>query len=346
MYDLYDSGGSFVCRIDTESEYRTIILRDRSDSRIGYGEEKLNILHANSICLFLDNGIQIGVLDRELGLDGRPDCVVFSGPGGTRSIPVSELGCPYITEVLFGDYAKNIPVPEEKEPIGKTPTQTGGTGSVQAAGTTVLSLILFAAAIVAFIFLKRTAQEHTSVVSLIFGTIIPILFGLILLLICLLHRNAGARIRIAGLIESAATVLVTGFFLRLPLPNGTDFGDDLYHKGEELLNCTTGFRSVLYGLGFIAVMFLLYFLVFVLLAVVYRTAASIVKDSERKQWLKGLDLRYHRITIIICSALFLCGLMLFNDGGIFISILLGVFAGAFVLLISALVHKLSQRILQ
>ena len=348
MYTLRDVAGKFICNIDSNADERRIIIRDINRKEIGFGKEETHVILVNSVHLVLDNGEYIGTLDRELGLDGRPDCVRITAKEVEVSVPVKEFGNPYIIHVLFGDYDPTGPETETDEKTGGNDPAETGTGSAAGDAVSVLfPVLLLAAGIAAFAFLQKTMRlyQHEVIFGLLTG--MPVLSGLILLLICLFHKGGGKEIRLSGLAEAVLTACAVWcfFFIHSRCIIG-DSADpwmdslrDWFSRLSPVLEMAGSLLSVL-------ILFILMFVPFILLAVLYRTVSSRVQDSGRRSWLKDINEKYHRVLLIAGASVFYLTLMVFSTEKLFEAILLGVFYSAFLYFAVKIAGKISRRIMR
>ena len=349
MYELRDIGGHIICRIDSNEYDRKVVLRDNIGREIGYGKEETHALRVSTIYLYLDDQTYIGKLERELGMGGSPDCVLFSGQAGNRHIPVDEFGNPYIIRVLFG-YDAQSHNSEKKtfEPgdrrisrdiipvFGEIDDDGGYKRSRLDIDDEIIHKTMLIASligIVASAFFAKTAMKYESLIIQIATLAIPGFFGTILFLICLFHRHGGLTVRIAGLIESICTSVVMSVVLRVSILDEKNPVEQLYYQAEKLLpkgsSFLNGLLGVVLGLACVFLFFFLLYLFFVLLAVAYRLCTGIVKTEEQKEWIRSMNHGYHTIIFSICVVLTLCAIVLFVDETVFTSILLGLFCGLF-----------------
>ncbi len=355
MYELRDNNGHFLCYIDT-SETNRVILRDTNRRSIGYGEEETHFIHVGSIVLYLDDGTKLGTLDREYG-EGKNDYVVFSCPQFTKRIPVAEFTCPYIVGFLFGWHSDSYKIyqgqvnsdqrKENKPGTPPTPPDPEWSG-FRMALLTVLSLILCAGAIIGYIKVYKMVQLNNNAAFQVLTTIVPCMFGVIPLMMCLFHRNGGAGMRIAGIVEGVCTAALIGIILRAPLVDETDPIGVFFDIVKKLVpgSEASGFLQVVIGLLAAVLFFLMLFMLFAILAALFQLSAAFVKGKEQKKWIKDKNRKFHKTAFCICAVLVVAEIMLFSGEKIFATILLGIFCGALAIPAFIIVTLISRAILR
>lgn len=351
MYTLKDYNGKFICCIDSDPSDRKIILRDMSRRAIGYGVEETHAIRAGTVHLFMDDGTPVGTLDRELGLDGRPDCVRFSGEYLDRSIPVKEFQNRYILEVLFSsEYVKNMD-------LGQGTTETSGTSGTSATPETpetsgmpgpklALFIVMLALSLTMASILRKTILSNTDYAEHIVGLYAPVLMGSILFLICLFHRGGGLSVRLAGLAEGVCSGLVFRIVIWLGFHGGA-ITDHLFEAWG--LDSTDGFLDLIKGFGFIFLQFVVMMLPHLVLAVIFRIIFRIISPRIRvayeQEWLKRLNQNYHTAFLICGAFLFFSIFLIVGTETLGQVFLLGFFYGIDCAVAAGIVRWGSKRIL-
>ncbi len=348
MYKLCDLSGKVICNICSDASSRDITLTDIVGRKIGYGKVEYRAALVNRVHLYLNSGVKIATLDREMGLEssGTVDSVKISGSEiGTERVPIRKFDNDYIVEQLFGyEYLRNRGVYPRETRDTNEGYISGGYSS--GSGVSVLMVVFFVVVAAAYVFLRSVLIRNEAIVSQLLGTWIPVAAGCVLLLVCLFHRGGGAGVRIAGAIEGVATVILVAILLRFSLSGGTNFGDDWYDRGMEMLHMTEGFSSVLYGILFVIFMYFLIFLPLIALAMIYRVTASRIKEPNCRDWLRLFNSSFHSVLTVIAPILFVIAFFIYNvHEGIFMTILITLFHGVFIALVTTLVFKICRRIL-